>query len=613
MAREGNVAERRRGSLAGSGVTNGIAVGRAHLLAPSELDVRQYTIERRDVLHEIGRLTTAFSVVRQELDELKAGIAPNAPNEVRAFLDLHRLILDDELLTDAPRDLIRSRLINAEWALTIQLEQLVKQFDAIDDAYLRERSTDVRHVVERVINALAGGRPTRVAITKQLAPGERLILIAQDLAPADVLHLKDRADVDLAGFVTELGGPTSHTAILARSLGLPAVVGAENARRVIEEGDLVVIDADFDSVIVNPSDEELAEFDRRVRDESEHRIQLRKLRGKIARTLDGIAIELQANIELPEDARDALEAGADGIGLFRSEFLFMDRDELPTEDEQYEAYAKVARAMKGKPVVIRTLDIGADKVLNEAARETLGMGRGAPRPESNPALGLRAIRYCLAYPELFLTQLRAILRASEVGTVRILVPMLAHVHEVEQALAFVAQAKEQLRDRKRKYDGRVQIGGMVEVPAAALSVAQLVKKLKFLSIGTNDLIQYTLAIDRADSSVAHLYDHLHPAVLRLISYTIKECKKAKVPVSICGELAGDLEMTELLLGMGLRQYSMHPSQILPLKERMFTLSTKDSARLATRVLRQSDPVKIKASLMRASNLNQASALTNRGP
>jgi phosphotransferase system enzyme I (PtsI) len=599
----GDVAERRRESLVGSGVASGIAVGRAHLLAPSELDVRQYTIERRDVLHEIGRLTSAFNVVREELDELKSGIARDAPSEVRAFLDLHRLILGDALLAEAPRDLIRSRLINAEWALTIQLEQLVKQFDAIDDEYLRERSTDVRQVVERVVTALAGGRPTRVAFTKQLAPGERLILIAQDLAPADVLHLKDRADVDLAGFVTELGGPTSHTAILARSLGLPAVVGAENARRIIHEGDLVVIDADFDAVIVNPSDEELAEFGKRVRDETAHRIQLRKLRGKIARTRDGIAIELQANIELPEDARDALEAGADGIGLFRSEFLFMDRDELPTEDEQYEAYAKVARAMKGKPVVIRTLDIGADKVLNEAARETLGMGRGAPRPESNPALGLRAIRYCLAYPELFLTQLRAILRASEVGTVRILVPMLAHVHEVEQALAFVAQAKQQLRESKRKYDGRVQIGGMVEVPAAALTVPQLVKKLKFLSIGTNDLIQYTLAIDRADSSVAHLYDHLHPAVLRLIAQTIKECGRARVPVAVCGEVAGELEMTELLLGMGLRQYSMHPSQILPLKERLFTLSTKDSARLAARVLRQSDPVKIKAALVRAANAN----------
>ena len=592
------MAHGRRGSLAGSGVTHGIAVGRAHLLAPSELDVRQYTIERRDVLHEIGRLTTAFNVAREELEHLKSGIAPSAPSEVLAFLDLHRLILGDSLLTEAPRDLIRGKLINAEWALTIQLEHLVKQFDAIDDEYLRERSTDVRQVVERVVNALSEGRPTRVAIPKQLAAGERLVLIAQDLAPADVLHLRDRADIDLAGFVTELGGPTSHTAILARSLGLPAIVGAEGARDLIEEDDLVVIDADSDAVIVNPSDEELADFHQRMRDEGEHRVQLRKLRGRQARTKDGIAIELHANIELPEDARDALEAGADGIGLFRSEFLFMDRDELPTENEQYEAYAHVSRAMKGKPVLIRTLDIGADKVLTETARESLGMGRGAPRPESNPALGLRAIRYCLAYPELFLTQLRAILRASEVGTVRILVPMLAHMHEVEQVLAFVAQAKQQLRERKQKYDGRIQIGGMVEVPAAALSVPQLVKRLKFLSIGTNDLIQYTLAIDRADSSVAHLYDHLHPAVLRLISQTIKGCIKAKVPISVCGELAGELEMTELLLGMGLRQYSMHPSQILPIKERLFDLSIKNAARLSAKVLRESDPVKIKSVLER---------------
>jgi phosphotransferase system enzyme I (PtsI) len=584
---------RERASLKGSGVARGIAIGHAHLLAPSELEVRQYTIERRDVVHEIARLTRAFAAVRDELEGLKRVIAPDAPSEVRAFLDLHRLILDDTLLSEAPRDLIRTRLINAEWALTIQLEEVCRQFEAIDDEYLRERSTDVRQVVERVLSALSEGSPTRVALPKKLAAGERLVLVARDLAPADVLHLKDRADIDLAGFVTEMGGVTSHTAILARSLGLPAVVGVDGAREVIVEGDIVVIDADADELVVNPTDEELHEFRRRSRAQAEHRSQLRKLRGRLSRTRDGIAIDLLANIELPEDARDALEAGADGIGLFRSEFLFMDRDELPTEDEQYEAYAKVARAMKGKPVVIRTLDIGADKVLNEAARETLGMGRGAPRPESNPALGLRAIRYCLAYPELFLTQLRAILRASEVGTVRILIPMLAHVHEIEQAAAFVARAKEQLKERRLKYDGRIQLGGMVEVPAAALSLPEFVQRLKFLSIGTNDLIQYTLAIDRTDSAVAHLYDQMHPAVLRLIAQTIGVGARARVPVSVCGELAGEIEMTSLLLGMGLRQFSMHPSQILPLKERLFELSFKDSGRFAARILRISDPVKIR--------------------
>jgi len=590
------MAEGLRNTLTGSGVTRGIAIGRAHLLARSELEVRQYTIERRDVVHEIGRLTTGFNAVRNELDQLKSSISSDAPSEVRAFLDLHRMILDDALLSEAPRDLIRTRLINAEWALTIQLEEVCRQFQAIDDAYLSERSADVRQVVERVLAALAEGRPTRLALPRRIVPGERIVLVAQDLAPADMLHLKDRADVDLAGFVTELGGPTSHTAILARSLGLPAVVGADGARKAIAEGDLVVIDADADLVVVNPSQEEVDDFHRRVREQQEQRAQLRKLKGRLARTSDGVAVELLANIELPQDARDALEAGADGVGLFRSEFLFMDRNELPSEDEQYESYAKVARAMKGKPVVIRTLDIGADKVLTETARESLGMGRGAPRPESNPALGLRAIRYCLAYPELFLTQLRAILRASEVGTVRILVPMLAHAHEIEQALAFVARAKEQLKERRQKYDGRVQIGGMIEVPAAALSVSQFVEKLKFLSIGTNDLIQYTLAIDRADASVAHLYDHLHPAVLQLIAQTIKGGARAGVPVSVCGELAGELEMTELLLGMGLRQFSMHPSQILPVKEQLFQLSSKDAVRLAGRVLREWDPVKIRAVL-----------------
>jgi phosphoenolpyruvate-protein phosphotransferase (PTS system enzyme I) len=507
------------------------------------------------------------------------------------------MILDDALLAEAPRDLIRGRLINAEWALTIQLEEVCRQFEAIDDEYLRERSTDVRQVVERVLNALAVGRPTRIALPKKLEPGERLVLVAAELAPADVLHLRGRADIDLAGFITELGGPASHTAILARSLGLPAVVGVEGARTKIAENDLLVIHGDAGLVVVNPDDEEVDEFKRLLLEQIEHRFRLRKLKGRLARTRDGIAIDLLANIELPQDAREALEAGADGIGLFRSEFLFMDRNELPSEDEQYESYSQVARAMKGKPVVIRTLDIGADKVLTAAARESIGLAHGS-RIETNPALGLRAIRYCLAYPELFLTQLRAILRASEVGSVRILVPMLCHLHEIEQAQAFVAHAKEQLRERKQKYDARVQLGGMIEVPAAALCVPYFVEKLKFLSIGTNDLIQYTLAIDRTDSSVAHLYDHLHPAVLRLIALTIRGGAKHRVPVAVCGEMAGDLELTELLLGMGLRQYSMHPSQILAVKEQLFELSTKDAARLAGRVLREPNPVKIRAALER---------------
>ena len=589
--------------LVGVGIVSGasptIAIGRTHLLAPSELETRHYSIERKDVMHEVARLNNAFSLVRAEIDELAERVAPEAPGEVRAFLDLHRMILDDPLLCDEPRDLVRNRLINAEWALTIQLEAVCKQFEAIDDEYFRSRSEDVRQVVERVMNALVSGRGTTVALPPKPADGERLILVARDLAPTEMLRLKERAEVDVAGFVTEMGGRNSHTAILARSLGLPAVLGVAGAREAVTEGDLIVLDAEAGRVRIQPEQAELDRYRQRLRAQVESRIALRKLKGKLARTKDGIAVDLMANIELPEDARDALEAGADGIGLFRTEFLFMNRDQLPDEDEQYEAYARVARVMKGKPVVIRTLDIGADKVLTDKARRSLGIAAGAPTVESNPALGLRAIRYCLAYPELFLTQLRAILRASSVGTVRILVPMLAHVHEVEQTLSFVARAREQLKERKAKYDARVPVGGMIEVPAAALSLPAFVKRLKFLSLGTNDLIQYTLAIDRADASVAHLYDHLHPAVLHLIARTIRVGAKARTPVAVCGEMAGEIDLTELLLGMGLRQFSMHPSQILSVKERLFSLSTKTAAKFAARVLRADDPLQIRKLIEKA--------------
>jgi phosphoenolpyruvate-protein phosphotransferase (PTS system enzyme I) len=582
-----------------SGSAPGIAIGRAHLLGASELDIQQYQIERKDVLHEVARLNNAFSIVRAELDELRGHVAADAPSEVGAFLDLHRMILDDSHLCDEPRDLVRQKLINAEWALSIQLEEVCRQFESIEDEYLRERSQDVRQVVDRVMKVLTSGKPLTAVVVPKIAEGERLILVARDLAPADVLHLKDRADLDVAGFVTELGGPTSHTAILARSLGLPSILGVSGAREAVKEGDLVVIDAESGRLHIVPEAGALADFRLRLRAQVESRSQLRRLKGKLSRSKDGIALELMANIEMPGDVRDALEAGADGVGLFRTEFLFMNRDQLPDEDEQFEAYARVARAMKGKPVVIRTLDIGADKVLNEAARLSLGMALSAPTVESNPALGLRAIRYCLAYPELFLTQLRAILRASAVGTVRILVPMLAHVHEVEQALAFVARAKEQLKERKQKFDARAPVGGMIEVPAAALSLPAFVKRMKFFSIGTNDLIQYTLAIDRADSSVAHLYDHLHPAVLHLVARAIRICNRARTPVSVCGEMAGEIDLAELLLGMGLRQYSMHPSQLLSVKERLMTLSTKTAAKLAARVLRADDPMDIRRALERS--------------
>jgi phosphotransferase system enzyme I (PtsI) len=597
--------------LNGLGVANGTVIGRAHLLAPSELDIRQYHIQRGDVLHEVARLNNAFSLVRAELEHLRANVAEDAPAEVKAFLDLHRMILDDSLLCDAPRDLVRARLINAEWALTIQLEEVCLQFEAIDDEYFRSRSQDVRQVVERVLRRLAGGRPSPAALGRRLEDGERLVLVAYDLAPADILHFRQDAGANLAGFITELGGPTSHTTILARSLGLPAIVGVADAREAIAEGDLLIVDSDAGEVLVQPSDEALAQYRLRIREQGLARTELRKLRGKLSRTRDGIPVELLANIEMPDDVRDALDAGADGVGLFRTEFLFMNRDQLPSEEEQFEAYAKVARAMKGKPVVIRTLDIGADKVLNAPARQSLGLphhdGGDGSALEPNPALGLRAIRYCLAYPELFLTQLRAILRASTHGTIRILVPMLAHVHEIEQALAFVARAKEQLKERRLKFDARVAVGGMIEVPAAALNLTPFCDRLKFLSLGTNDLIQYVLAIDRADSAVAYLYEPLHPAVLQLIHHTIRFGTRAGLPVSVCGEMAGDLGIVELLLGMGLRRFSMNPSQLLGIKQRLFELDSKAAGRLAGRIARLHDPIQIRAALDRARLVERAGA------
>jgi phosphoenolpyruvate-protein phosphotransferase (PTS system enzyme I) len=596
--------------LVGHGVVRGIVVGRAHLLAPSELDIRQYHIQRGDVLHEVARLNNAFSLVRSELEQLRANVAGDAPAEVKAFLDLHRMILDDSLLCDAPRDLVRSRLINAEWALTIQLEEVCRQFEAIDDEYFRSRSQDVRQVVERVLRRLAGGKPSPVALARKLAEGERLVLVANDLAPADILHFRDDAGASLAGFITELGGPTSHSMILARSLGLVAIVGVADARTTIAEGDLLVVDSDSGRITVQPGEEQLSATRERIQQQSLARTELRKLRGKLSRTKDGVPVELCANIEMPEDTREALDAGADGVGLFRTEFLFMNREELPSEDEQFESYARVARAMKGKPVVIRTLDIGADKVLNTAARDRLvatGDGADTHTIEPNPALGLRAIRYCLAYPELFLTQLRAILRASSHGTVRILVPMLAHVHEIEQALQFVARAKDQLKERRLKFDARVPVGGMIEVPAAALNLGPFLHNLKFLSLGTNDLIQYALAIDRTDSSVSYLYEPLHPAVLHLIQATIRAGSRAGVPVSVCGEMAGDLESVELLLGMGLRRFSMNAGQLLEVKQRLFEVDSKAAARLATRVARLDDPLQIRAALARAASGARATA------
>jgi phosphotransferase system enzyme I (PtsI) len=560
-------------TLHGAGVSGGIAIGHAHLVSTARLEVAHYEVTRNDVDAEIERFDRAIRHVRSELTGLEAGISAGAPAEMKAILNLHTMLLNDANLSAVPRELIRERRCNAEWALILQMDYLVSQFDEVEDAYLRERKQDIVQVVERVLKAMLGTGHAPAAPSSE----EDLIVVAHDLSPADMILFKQH---QYAGFVTDLGGVTSHTAIVARGLDIPAIVGLHHARSLVREGESLIVDGREGVLIVNPGEQVLAEYRERAREFGLERQKLRRLRTARSSTLDGATVELQANIELPQDVKEAKAVGAAGIGLFRSEFLFLNRDDLPGEEEQFEAYRKVAEAMDGWPVTVRTLDLGADKSVN-----------GAERAGPNPSLGLRAIRFCLAEPQMFLTQLRAILRASRYGKIRILIPMLAHAHEVDQALSAVRHAKETLDDQKIPYDRHLAIGGMIEVPAAALSLKYFISKLDYLSIGTNDLIQYTLAIDRTDDAVAYLYDPLHPAVLQLVAQTIRTARRAKTPVAVCGEMAGDISMTRLLLGFGLREFSMHPAQLLAIKQQVLRTRIRDVEDSAVRISRLHDPEK----------------------
>jgi phosphotransferase system enzyme I (PtsI) len=562
--------------LHGASVSAGITIGHAHLVSTARLEVGHYEIAEDAVDDEIARFNVAVGRVQDEFAAIESHIPPGSPAEFGALINVHRMILEDSTLSKVPQDLVRERRCNAEWALVQQMERLVEQFDSIDDPYLRERKADVEQVVERVLKALMG---TDTPPAPQLAEEKNLIVVAHDLAPADMILFKRHR---FGGFVTDVGGVTSHTAILARSLGIPALVGLHHARHMIREGELVIVDGVQGVMIVDPDPLVLSEYQLRQSQLEIERQKLKRLRTTRAATLDGTLVELFANIELPQDIAQVLEAGAEGVGLFRTEFLFMNRKDLPDEDEQFEAYRDVAHAMGGRPVVLRTLDVGADKALH---------GDGHVMP--NPAMGLRAIRYCLAEPQMFLAQLRAILRASSYGELRILLPMLVHPHEVEQALTLLRQAKQQLDERGVPYAASIPVGGMIEIPAAALALPIFMRRLDFLSLGTNDLIQYTLAIDRADDAVAHLYDPLHPAVLQLVARTIQTANRAGTPIAVCGEMAGDIALTRLLLGFGLRSFSMHPTQLLAIKERVLKTDLAQTRALAQRVLRSDDPGRIR--------------------
>ena len=568
-------------TLHGLPVSQGIAIGRAMLMSHATLEVSHLTLAPRMVDKEIARFDAAIKVVKSELETMRE-TTENAPAELAAFIDIHTMFLEDPELVEKPREMIRERRCNAEWALVQQMEYLVEQFEQFDDPYLRERRFDVVQVVERVIKELVG-RPGR-AVTKA-AKGvteEMLIVVAHDLSPADVINFKEHR---FASFITDVGGGTSHTAILARSLAIPSVVGMENARAVIRDGEQLIVDGTRGVVIVNPDQRVLEEYQLRKSQIELEKSKLKRLKTAKSQTIDAVPVQLFANIELPGDVPGALAAGAEGIGLFRTEFLFLDRGDMPDEREQYEAYKRVVKGMGGRPVTIRTFDLGNDKDVHSD-------GMSADRVKTNPALGRRAIRLSLAEPRMFQTQLRAILRASKYGPVKLLIPMLAHAHEIDQTLAALEQAKSSLRGEKVVFDEKIEVGGMIEVPAAALAIGLFLRRLDFLSIGTNDLIQYTLAIDRSDEQVSSLYDPLHPAILMLIAHTLASAEKVGIPVSVCGEMAGDPKLTRLLLGMGLRNFSMHPSQILEVKSHVLKSEVEVLAPIVRRMLRLDEPAKL---------------------
>jgi phosphoenolpyruvate-protein phosphotransferase (PTS system enzyme I) len=586
-------------SIHGLAVARGIAIGRAVLVASSRVDVAHYFIDADQVDREIERIKRGRDAVADEIHRLQESIKQmgpkDTPQELKALLDVHLMLLQDEELIGGVKSWITERLYNAEWALTTQLEIIGRQFDEMEDEYLRERKTDLEQIAERVLRAMHGQADPQIPVPKphrkspqgELLLGDTvdvpLVLVAHELSPSDMLQFKQGV---FAGFVTDVGGKTSHTAIVARSMDIPAVVGARTASQLVRQDDWVIIDGDAGVVIVDPSPIILAEYSFKQRQGELERSRLMRLLNTPAITLDGQKIELLANIEMPEDAEAALKAGALGVGLFRSEFLFMGRQgKLPDEEEQYRAYRRAVEGMQGLPVTIRTVDVGADKPVNSSQKEDDYL---------NPALGLRAIRWSLADPPMFVTQLRAILRAAVHGPVRLLVPMLAHLSEIKQTVALVEQARAELL-RDGLHFGHVELGAMIEIPAAALMLKTFLKYFDFLSIGTNDLIQYTLAIDRADESVAHLYDPLHPAVLQLVAATIAQARAQGKGVSVCGEMAGDSQMTRLLLGLGLRSFSMHPAQILAVKQEILRADTDKLSRWAQDVLVHDEPASLMAS------------------
>ncbi len=576
--------------LQGLCASKGVAIGRLYVVDRAQLEVTEYHIPKARVEQEVERLYAALEQARAQLREVRARIPQTTTADITSFIDTHLLMLQDSALTRVPEAIIRERQVNAEWAMKLQRDELVAVFEAMDDAYLRTRRDDVDHVVSRIQRILLRLDHKHDDHLGNLFAGQ--VVLAHDLTPADVVLLHHQG---IAGFITEYGGPTSHAAILARSLRMPSLVGMHQARTYLRDDDLVILDGRAGVLITDP-DERAVAYYRGLQERIEaHHAARHQLRDRPTRTRDGRKVTLHANIELPDDVVAVRRVGAEGVGLYRTEFLFMNRERMPDEEEQVAAYSAVVLALEGAPVTIRTLDVGADKTLQPAA------GTSGPVC-SNPALGLRAVRLCLREPALFLTQLRAILRAAVHGQVRLMIPMLSSLHEVFQVRQMVDTARRSLRRDGLPCAEEVPIGAMVEVPATALCADLFAPHLDFLSIGTNDLIQYAIAIDRVDDEVNYLYDPLHPAVLRLVAATIRAGQGAGIPVSMCGEMAGNSSYTRLLLGMGLREFSVPPNALLEIKQVINESDTAALGPLAERFLEFPDPLAVGAML---ADINRA--------
>ena len=555
--------------ISGLGVSRGIAIGNVHLLLRSAFEVYERSLEPDEINAEVKRFKSAVDRAAKQLRKIQETIPEEAPKEIASFIESHLLMLKDSMLSKAPIEIIKEHYCNAEWALKLQRDKLVAVFEQMEDEYLQTRQNDIDHVINLIQKMLFD---QQYEVAEEIKTLRGSIIVADDLTPADTVVLQNQ---NIAGFITELGGPLSHTAIIARSLGIPAIVGIQDARLLLKEEEQIIIDGSEGMVLAGVDEKTIREYKDKQKQAREARRQLESLRDVSAKTKDGVEINLQANIELSEDIKALKHSGAKGVGLYRTEFLYIDREEPATEAEQLSTYRKVIRALKGYPLTIRTLDLGAEKEFDPQYQGPLAQ---------NPALGLRGLRRSLKDTELFKLQLRAILRASTIGPVRVMFPMLTSYEELMLALTVFDQAKRELKEEDKEYDSNIAVGAMIEVPAAALAANRFAKQLDFLSIGTNDLIQYTLAIDRIDEAVNYLYDPLHPAVLKLIQLTLQAGKKAHIPVSMCGEMAGDPRYTRLLLGMGLREFSAHPTTVLEVKSIVNASSVKQLESQCKRIL-----------------------------